>query len=238
MILLLLFFMFKVFCTFPSIMSFAPIATAASNLVRDVLAPSTTEPSPAKTSQPIPQSNSLALPTLQLPNPSPIPIPLQTGTSVVVPFSSYFMTLRPDQEVVTSQALSSLSQIAKIIAAWRDASVLFAEAVIFPNANAAAYPTTAELAWTPNDLVPSAANIHNYPLYSSYTVGTYNLGTASTLPLDLSLINPVIKSPIPYTNGPRLTGLCPLVNKDQVYKTGSVLVRGRLILSNPLPVAW
>lgn len=224
-------------------MSLTPLITTASNLVKDVLQPAQ-PPSPAPQSgTPVspaanPVSSSIAPPSL--PTQAPIPVPVQTGVSVVVPFCTWIASVSASQAATESKLLSTLSQVSKIIHNYRDASLLHAELVIFPSANAAKYPVTIQLCWSPGDSVPTKTNIHNYAMFTQTSIGVYTLSRNFLLPIDLNYISPVLKSPIPYVNCPRVTVIYEATDTSAPAQTysASVYARGKILLSNPLAIPW
>lgn len=225
-------------------MALSALVTTASNLVNNVLHDDTQNSSPPP--QQLPPSAPSGTPSSayplavpKMPSLAPIPIPIQAGTSVVVPFSAYFATAFSGPDIVETQRISAVDQIAKMIRPWRDVSVFECEATIYPRSFVNGKAITIELAWSPSNVTPTKDNLHNFPTWTSFTCGTYNMALHGTLPLDLSYANPVIKSPIPYLNDPRLTALIR-DNGETPDKNplATINIRGRLICSNPLATPW
>lgn len=180
-----------------------------------------------------PVDNQLAVerPVLSPPVP-PSQNPLSSSSTppgIVIPFQHFLHTYKGEEKFFSLPVLS-IPGIADSIALGRVATLLEIEVLIFPNFKSSKYPSTVLAAWTPNYLTPTAANVCS--VYGAQQItfgGSYHFGTF-TVPCDLRMVNSVIKSPVSFTDNPRLSLFFPK-NADAQGNTVSicdVFVRGKV----------
>lgn len=225
------------------------LATAASTIPSVVNAFSSSKPSPPSSSnsapldmQPLPSSDSVVLSSQSLPPAPPPPLGSSLGHSpnrLIIPFQRLYFDLTGTESKSNSVTVQSLPNVASIIKGYRDAYIVNLEAVVFPSAPSLKIPVTVDLCWTTADVTVDGTNVLATPSSARITIGGLALMHQATLPCDLGYINPIIKSPIPYTNHPRLNIFFhqnpDAVNEGVNAKTkASVIIRGSVSVSHPL----
>lgn len=133
-----------------------------------------------------------------------------------------------------SQLVSNCKPVKRHILYFRDAWVSNLEAVVFPNAVSFKYPITIDLAWTTADISPSANQVLATPASARITAGGLSLLHQGVLPADLGHLNPIVKSPIPYSNTPRLTISILEGSDDPGSSQAVVYIRGIIHASHPI----
>lgn len=225
-----------------------PAATALTELlapkVIDALKPASSPDSPLPASSPpmvpgsLPGDDRVVLSTQSLPPNPPPPLGSSLGRSSSVvrfPFQDKILDVSGKERLNYSQLVSSCAPVKRHIHYFRDAWVSELEAVVFPSALSLKTPVTVDLCWTGADIAPSGENVLATPASARLTIGGLALLHQGILPADLGHINPIIKSPIPYSNTPRLsiyTFANPDVSDDQSRAT--VYIRGIIHCSHPL----
>nr|QQG34659.1 CP [Nasturtium officinale macula-like virus 1] len=196
------------------------------------------------TSDDTPGSDRVPLSVQALPTQSPLPLEVAVPRSshcLNMPFQVEVAGLLGYEEKSMSTVVNSLDTVKRITKYFRDAELISLEAVVYPMAGAYKYPVTVDLAWTPADVNVTGADVLNTPGSSRITSGGIHLMNHGVLTANLSYINPIIKSPIPYVNSPRLNFLFhvnPDVPKDKDQKRkASVFIRGVIRVSHPLALA-
>lgn len=225
------------------------ITTAASAIPSVVNAFSSSKPAQTSSSpsnpldmQPMPSSDSVLLSSQPLPPAPPPPLGSSLGQSshrLIIPFQRLYFDLTGTESKSNSVTVQSLPNVASIIKGYRDAYIVHLEAIIFPSAPSLKIPVTVDLCWTTADVTVEGSNVLATPSSSRITIGGLALMHQATLPCDLGYINPIIKSPIPYTNHPRLNIFFhqsqDAVNEGVNAKTkASVIIRGSISVSHPL----
>lgn len=225
------------------------IATAASAIPSVVNAFSSSKSSQAAPSlstsldmQPLPGSDSVVLSSQPLPPAPPPPLGSSLGQSsnrLIIPFQRLYFDLTGTETNSNSVTVQSLPNVASIIKGYRDAYIVQLEAIVFPSAPSLKIPVTVDLCWTTADVTVEGVNVLATPSSARITIGGLALMHQATLPCDLGYINPIIKSPIPYTNHPRLNIFfhqnADAVAEGTKAKTkASVIIRGSVSVSHPL----
>lgn len=192
--------------------------------------------------QPLPSSDSVVLSGQPLPPAPPPPLGSSLGQSphrLIIPFQRLYFDLTGNESKSNSVTVQSLPNVASIIKGYRDAYIVHLEAVVFPSAPSFKIPVTVDLCWTTADVTVEGSNVLATPSSARITIGGLALMHQATLPCDLGYINPIIKSPIPYTNHPRLNIYFhqspDAANEGVNAKTkASVVIRGSISVSHPL----
>lgn len=225
------------------------IATAASAIPSVVNAFSSAKPSQSNSSsshpldmQPMPSTDSVLLSSQPLPPAPPPPLGSTLGKSsnrLIIPFQRLYYDLTGTETDSNSVTVQSLTNVASIIKGYRDAYIVQLEAIVFPSAPSLKIPVTVDLCWTTADVTVSGANVLATPSSARITIGGLALMHQATLPCDLGYINPIIKSPIPYTNHPRLniyfhTNPDAVAEGSKAKTKASVIIRGSISVSHPL----
>lgn len=191
--------------------------------------------------EPVSRSDRIVLSTQSLP-PAPEISPSLPGSSqhhITIPFQSLIFDLNGTETKSYSTVLPTLPIIAKHIQYFRYATVSNLEAVVFPSAAALKIPVTVDLAWTTADVVPTGKDVLGTPSSARITIGGLDIVNSGVLAADLRYINPVIKSPISYSDTPRLS-MHFHSNPDAVAQglstkiKATIFIRGDLHLSSPL----
>lgn len=153
---------------------------------------------------------------------------------MTIPFQKLWFDLTGNEEKTSSVTLPELGPILKILPFFRDVCVENVEVVIMPAAAALSRPVTVDLAWTPADVKPGR-DIMKCPSGTRFTVGGLTISNNGVLPCDLGYMNPIIKSPLAYTNHPRLSALFHKQAGGSVTDpiSASVVIRGTLRCSHP-----
>ncbi|AVH76850.1 coat protein [Bee Macula-Like virus 2] len=225
-------------------MSLAPaLLSSAATILPPVINALSNSSSSHVADQPVGSSDRILLSTSALPS-APTPQPERTlgGHFVDVPFQHLFYDLTGTETKSTSTTVQVIAPVKSLIQNFRDAQVVSLEAVVFPTANSLKIPVTVDLAWTPADVTASGTQVITTPGSARVTVGGLNLLNQGVLPCNLNYVNPCIKSPLPYTNHPRLNVHfmeSPDAKLEGVKATikASVFIRGILRLGHPLAVS-
>lgn len=195
----------------------APLASLAVNAI-PAIAQALSTPSPPVSdppapsdsnlaSQPLPSTDGVVLSHQSLPQAPTPPLGSSLGRSshsIIVPFQHLYFDLTGTESKSASITVQSIPKVVKLIALFRDAYLTSLEAVVFPSAPSLKIPVTVDLAWTTADLTVDGKDVLATPSSARITVGGLQLLHQGILPANLGYINPIIKSPIPYTNHPRL----------------------------------
>lgn len=224
----------------------ASAASAIPSVVNAFSSPQSSQNPPSAQNpmdvQPLPSSDSVVLSSQPLPPAPPPPLGSTLGRSsnrLIIPFQRLYFDLTGTESKSNSVTVQSLPNVANIIKGYRDAYLVHLEAVVFPSAPSLKIPVTVDLCWTTADVTVEGSNVLATPSSARITIGGLALMHQATLPCDLGYINPIIKSPIPYTNHPRLNIFFHLnqdaVNEGTSAKTkASVVIRGSISVSHPL----
>jgi len=187
-------------------------------------------------------SDLVALSSQKLP---PAPQPLDPAASpgnflrLDLPFQAHVVDLKGIEHKSHSVPVQSLTAVRDKIKLYRDAVLTSCEAVVYPSAPSLKIPVTVDLVFTTADITVTGVDVLATPSSTRITVGGLSILRNGVLPADLKYINPIIKSPIPYTNHPRLN-LLYHANPDATPagESGSVkasiFIRGTIRVSNPL----
>lgn len=189
-----------------------------------------TEGSPAP-NQPHTPAN---IPTLPVPrNTEPVQT-LSSGHRLTIPFQQEWYGLTGTETGNASITISELAVVKDIIKFYQNATLIEVEAAVFAYAPSVEKSLTVELAWTPANVTVGSSAILGVPGGCVFTVGGLNVTNGGILPAPLHQLNPVVKSPIPYDNQPRIN-----VKFHQIYTTvqnkraAAVVIRGLLAVDTP-----
>lgn len=186
--------------------------------------------SSADADQPHSPSN---IPTLPIPRNT---TPVQTrssGPRLRIPFQKEWHALTGTETGNVSVKICELSCVKDIIKYYQNATLLEVEAVVFAYAPSVAKPLTVELAWTPANITVEG-DILAVPGGCVFTVGGLNVTNGGLLPAPLQQLNPVVKSPIPYDNQPRLNAKFHQIHTTvQNKRTAAIVIRGVLEVDTP-----
>lgn len=174
--------------------------------------------------------------TLPLPivPPSVSPTAVHSGSSVNIPFQQEYYGLTGGETGHASTTVPELSNVRDIIRYYQLCELVELEAVIFPSAGAYKTPLTVDLLWTPADVLAGAV-VLSKPGAVRFTIGGLNITNSGALPCPLQYVNRVIKSPVSYTNSPRLNVVFHKVpdHRPNTGTSGSLVIRGVLKCSVP-----
>nr|WBM81660.1 MAG: coat protein [Myotis brandtii tymo-like virus 1] len=202
-------------------------------------------PSKDSSTNSLPDHNAgVALPAQSLPQAPPPPIGSSLGhdrSGVTIPFQFWAAGLRGTEKNIYTVTVNSLDVITRHTKYYRDAQLTHLEAVVYPTSNSYKIPVTVDLVWTPADVTLSTGEVMKTPGSAKITVGGLNLVNHGVLACDLGYVNPILKSPIPYTNSPRLNidfHQSPEAVAEGTRSTekGDVYIRGVVRLSHPICV--
>lgn len=212
--------------------------------------PSSPAPPPPTDSvdEPLSRSDRTILSTQTLPPTPPLPLgpspspsrhtPRMT-TGVIIPFQTVVASFTGGISESYTKTLPSFPVVSTIIKPYRDVVLLELEAVVYPSAESYKHPLTIDIAWTPADVTVTGSTILSTPGSARITCGGLNLLNQGVVLCDLTHINSILKSPIPYTNAPRLNYL-PHKSNDvpatATTDTATLVVRGRLHCMHPLAI--
>lgn len=188
--------------------------------------------------KPLASTDGTLLSTQPLPS-APTPVsrsPL--GDSVVIPFQFLLFELDGTQNASKTYSYSEITPLKNIITPYRDAVLSHLDAVVYPTALAYSIPTTVDLAWTTDDVKVTENKVLATPGAAKVTVGGVNLLNSAIVSCDLNYINPIVKSPITYSNLPRINIKCYKSNAQATAGnvTASIIVRGSVRCSHPILV--
>lgn len=183
------------------------------------------------THQPHTPSN---IPTLPIPrNTTPVQS-TSTGSRLEIPFQFEWYGLTGTETGTASVTMSELAPVKDIIKYFQNASLLDLEAVIYAYAPSVEKPLSVELAWTPANVIVGGGTILAVPGGCVFTVGGLNVSNGGILPAPLQQLNPIVKSPIPYDNQPRLNVKFHQIHTTvQNKRTASIIIRGLLAVDTP-----
>lgn len=224
------------------------LLSAATNLLPkaiDAFLPSNTMHPSDVADVPLSGTDRTLVSTQVLPPAPPLPISNSHSSSrrpnsgIIIPFQimlEEFTGAVPDSFTYT---ISGIKQIQTLVKPFRDAVLLSLEAIVFPFAASYKNPLTIDVAFTPADVTVANNNIINTPGSARLTCGGLNLLQSGVVNCDLSYINSILKSPIPYSNTPRIN-FKPHLNSD-IEKTSTIplaclCVRGQVHLMHPLAI--
>lgn len=227
---------------------------AASYLIPkaiDAFMPNSSSSTPAPTDaidQPVSRSDRTVLSTQNLPPAPPLPLgPTPSAPrnhprmspGVIIPFQAVVANFTGGISESYTKTLPSINVISTIIKPYRDVTLLDLEAVVYPSAESYKHPLTIDIAWTPADVTVTGNSILSTPGSARITCGGLNLLNQGVVLCDLSHINCIVKSPIPYTNTPRLNYL-PHKSNDvpatATTDTATLVIRGNLHCMHPLAI--
>lgn len=110
--------------------------------------------------------------------------------------------------------------------------------VISPTPSAASHPGSVVVLWTPRDSLPTAKNITSIFGAETFTFGGSGnpLGSIS-FPCPFDMISPILKDPVPRTDGPRCSYLTTKVEDTKSLTLANFYLRGKLVCTgSSLPV--
>ncbi|BAD35018.1 coat protein [Bombyx mori latent virus] len=227
----------------PLVVSAASAIPSLVNAFSSSKPPQTDNPSARSMDmQPLPSSDSVVLSSQPLPPAPPPPLGSSLGRSpqrLIIPFQRLYFDLTGTETKSNSVTVQSLPNVSSIIKGYRDAYLVNLEAVVFPSAPSLKIPVTVDLCWTTADVTVEGFNVLATPSSARITMGGLALMHQATLPCDLGYINPIIKSPIPYTNHPRLNihfhqSADAVLEGVRAGVKASVVIRGSISVSHPL----
>lgn len=162
------------------------------------------------------------------------PRPSHSLGSVNIPFQVEYYGLTGQEKGHISTTLPEITLIKNIINYYQHAEVVELEAVLFSGSRSYEEPVTIDLLWSPADVV-AGSSILSKPGAVRFTIGGLNLADSGRLPCPLQYINRVIKSPISYSNSPRLNVVFHPVpaSKINTGTSGSLIIRGIIKCSTP-----
>lgn len=178
------------------------------------------------------------LPVMEVPKGSPLASLCsgKLGPGIELPFQFVIYNHTGSAKYLT-QSVTSFRGIQNLISLGRLCTLKEVECVVAPTFNATKYPTTIDVCWTSNDIVPNTNNLLNYPSASRITIGGPLAFGPSTVPCPFGYINPVIKAPLAFTDFPRLSVSCmenPTAKKEAGEAVlASIIVRGVVHVAHP-----
>lgn len=158
--------------------------------------------------------------------------PNSDNSSLIVPFQFAFHT-HTAAESFNCVSILECASILHLIAPYRMAQLTELELLVCPSQKAVTVGSTIHAAWTPNYLPLSKTQVLS--VYGAQNItfgGTFHTGTF-TVTADLTVMNPVIKCPVTYSDIPRLTLLTlaqPSAEKETLCLS---YIRGKVKLSHP-----
>ena len=176
----------------------------------------------------------VSIPTLPVPrNTAPVETH-SSGPRLVIPFQQEWYGLTGTETGSASITMSELSAVKDIIKFYQNATLIEVEAAVFAYAPSVDKPLTVELAWTPANVTVGSSAILGVPGGCVFTVGGLNVTNGGLLPAPLQQLNPVVKSPIPYDNQPRINIKFHQIHTTvQNKRTAAVVIRGTLAVDTP-----
>lgn len=173
------------------------------------------------------------IPTVPIPRDTTPVQTLSSGPRLEVPFQQEWYGLTGTETGTASTTISELSRVRDIIKFYQNATLIHVEAVVFAYAPSVDKSLTVELAWTPANTT-AGNDMLNVPGGCVFTVGGLNVTNGGLLPAPLHQLNPIIKSPIPYDNQPRLNVKFHQVHTTvQNKRTAAVIIRGVVAVDTP-----
>lgn len=218
----------------------ADLAITAAPAIINALMPSSNS-----SAQSAPDHNAgVAMPSQALPT-APTP-PLGSslgngGNSVKIPFQYLAADLLGTEQKIYTVTVNAIDVITRHTRYFRDARLSHLEAVVFPTNESYKIPVSVDLVWTPADVTLSTGDVMKTPGSAKITVGGLNLVNHGVLPCNLGYVNPIVKSPIPYSNSPRLNidfhqATDAVAEGLKAKRKGQVFIRGTIELSHPICV--
>nr|QRD99864.1 MAG: polyprotein [Xanthi tymo-likevirus] len=178
------------------------------------------------------------LPNLEMPTTSPLNslFALQPGPGMTIPFQ-FVVYNHTSAAKYISTSITSFAGVSELIKHGRLCTLKQLECVVTPTLNATCYPTTVDITWTANDVVPNSNNILNFPSSSRITVGGPLLAAPSIIPCPFGWINNIIKAPLAFTDFPRFSAsLWPnpkAAKEDATAVLATIMIRGEVHVSHP-----
>lgn len=175
-----------------------------------------------------------SIPTMPIPrNTTPVQS-TSSGARLELPFQHEWYGLTGTETGTASVTISEINSVRDIIKYFQNATLLEVEAVIYAYAPSVAKPLSVELAWTPANVVVGEGSILAVPGGCVFTVGGLNVSNGGILSAPLQQLNPIVKSPIPYDNQPRLNVKFHQIHTTiQNKRTASLLIRGVIAVDTP-----
>lgn len=174
------------------------------------------------------------IPVLPVPRDTTPVQSLSSGARLEIPFQQEWYGLTGTETGSASITISELANVKDIIKFYQNATLLHAEAAVFAYAPSVDAPLTVELAWTPANVTVGSSAILGVPGGCVFTVGGLNVTNGGLLPAPLHQLNPVVKSPIPYDNQPRLNIKFHQIHTTvQNKRTAAVIIRGTIAVDTP-----
>jgi hypothetical protein len=162
----------------------------------------------------------------------------QSPRPLTLPFQYVYYDLTGAETKSTHTSISASTQIATLTKPYRFARLKSLEAVVFPAAHAVKTPVSVDVAWVTADQSPTDKAVLNTFGAQRITVGNFTTSTFPIVPADLTMLNPIIKDSITYLDTPRLAlNFYKVDGADSTKISASVVIRGELELSSPLPIA-
>ncbi|ACV53023.1 polyprotein [Blackberry virus S] len=150
------------------------------------------------------------------------------------PFQWEVGTYSGDKAAFVSDDLSASKTLKTLTAGYRHAEILSAEVDFVPLAPSFSKPISVGAVWTIASISPASAHEQSYYGGRLLTLGGPVLMSSTTrIPLDVSRINPVIKSSVSYSDTPRISYTVYSAAGTANTALISVIIRGIVRLSGP-----
>lgn len=156
--------------------------------------------------------------------------------SFVVPFSRNIFDATGKHQHL-SYGVASVKPLSEIIKSAQLATLEHLELAIYPAQHSGDYGVTADVLWTTNDIVPTTTEFFEYPGSTRATFSGTPASGPYVIPCDFARINRIVKSPVSFTNAPRinvnvwLNTSATKVNNTNIL--ASFILRGSVRLSYP-----
>jgi len=162
------------------------------------------------------------------------------GPGMIFPFQTKLWDHKGEQKLISS-GINSVTVVSDLMAMTRYAVLKSLEVVFFPAQATLSIPCAFDVVWTPNEVVPATTEILSYTNSTRVVLGGATCLGSVVVPCDFNLVNPVIKSPLSFSNYPRLSVNCWLnttandANANKAYSAtiATIIIRGELFLSQP-----
>lgn len=178
------------------------------------------------------------LPALEMPSTSPLDSLFlrRPGSGITLPFQFVIYQHTSAAKYITSSILS-FQGITDLTKHGRLCTLSQLECVIAPMFSVSKYPTSIDVTWTSNDVIPNSNNIMNYPSATRITLGGPLVTGPSIIKCPFGYINPIIKAPLAFTDFARISLNCT-ANPTGLKEAGeavlaSVLLRGEIHIAHP-----
>lgn len=180
-------------------------------------------------------SNNPVLPALPVPRFSGH-LPQTAGNQgVLIPFQVSVFHINAASDSASSYTIRELSAVQTLLPYFRDVVVKQADVVVFPTVASKTVPASIDLCWSPSYKI-LGSEVLSTPSSTRFNIGLDPALISSSLPCDFGHINPIIKSPIPYDDHPRLNiKIYQASGASSSVPLGELIIRGILQCSNPLP---